>query len=136
MDSEWIFPGMTGGCLLGVNFDTNYWRVIADGAEERTGRRMHHPRPAIPAVPAYEGRRLYLLRHGAKTWLDEDGHSRYAVETRMGHDVPGVEGVYSSATAAMEEMISKKLQERWETLQDRLAQAEGTSVSHLFPIED
>ncbi|MFE2164812.1 tyrosine-type recombinase/integrase [Streptomyces sp. NPDC059447] len=135
-DSKWVFPSMTGVCLIATGFDTNYWRVIANGAEERTGYRMHHPRPAIPAVPAYAGRRLYLLRHGAKTWLDEDGHSRYAVETRMGHDVPGVEGVYSSVTVAMEQMIAKKLQERWETLQDRMGQSGTASVSHSFPMED
>lgn len=30
------------------------------------------------------GKRLYLLRHGGKEWLDEDRHSRIAVETRTG----------------------------------------------------
>ncbi|ELP66144.1 hypothetical protein STRTUCAR8_01434 [Streptomyces turgidiscabies Car8] len=41
------------------------------------------------------GKRLYLLRHGGKEWLDEDRHSRIAVETRMGREVAGVEGLHS-----------------------------------------
>ena len=74
-------------------------------------------RPAIPAVPDFAGKRIYLIRHGHKSWLDEDGHSRFAVESRMGHEVPGVEGLYSSVTVPMERAIMKSLQERWERFQ-------------------
>ncbi|MGN5381116.1 hypothetical protein ACQ4WX_40165 [Streptomyces lasalocidi] len=35
----------------------------------------------------------------------------------MGHEVPGVEGTYSSVTVAMERAIMKALQDRWETFQ-------------------
>ena len=69
---------------------------------------------------AIAGKRLYLLRHGHKAWLDEDGHNRFAVESRMGHEVPGIEGVYSSVTVAMERAIMKSLQERWDALRGRL----------------
>lgn len=103
-----------------MNFDYKYWRDIADGSDERSGPRTRGARPAIPAVPPFKGKRLYLLRHGAKAWLDEDGHSKFAVESRMGHEVPGVEGVYSSVTVPMERAIMKTLQERWEGLQRRL----------------
>lgn len=75
-------------------------------------------RPAIPVVPDFAGRRMYLIRHGHKAWLDEDGHSRFAVESRMGHEVPGVEGTYSSVTVPMERAIMKSLQERWERFQE------------------
>jgi hypothetical protein len=108
-----------------VNFDYKYWRPIADGAEERKSRQLRWNRPAIPEVPSFKGKRLYLLRHGAKAWLDEDGHSKFAVESRMGHEVPGVEGVYSSVTVPMERAIMKSLQERWDGLQERLRRAEG-----------
>lgn len=124
-DKDWVFPAIGGGSLGAVNFDYKYWRPIADGAEERKGEKVRKPRPAIPAVPTFEGRRLYLIRHGAKAWLDEDGHSKFAVESRMGHEVPGVEGTYSSVTVAMERAIMKTLQERWELLQERLRQPES-----------
>ena len=86
---------------------------------------MRKPRAAIPEVPSFKGKRLYLIRHGAKAWLDEDGHSRIAVESRMGHELPGVEGTYSSVTVAMERAIMKTLQERWDGLQERLSRPES-----------
>ncbi|MEC4016004.1 integrase [Streptomyces sp. H27-D2] len=119
-DSEWVFPGITGGPLAKSNFSFFYWRKIADGREASTLRAKGggrggcwRPLPEIPAVPAYEGKRLYLLRHGAKEWLDEDGHSRIAVETRQGHELPGVEGTYSNVTPGMERAIMETLQKRW-----------------------
>jgi integrase len=119
-DSKWVFPAIQGGCLGAVNFDYKYWRPIADGTDERKGPRVRKPRAAIPAVPTFKGKRLYLIRHGHKAWLDEDGHSKFAVESRMGHEVPGVEGTYSSVTVPMERAIMKSLQERWESLRERL----------------
>ncbi|MDX3520785.1 integrase [Streptomyces scabiei] len=119
-DSEWVFPAILGGSLGAVNFDWRYWRPIADGAPARKAAHARWDRPAMPAVPAFQGKRLYLVRHGAKAWLDEDGHSRFAVESRMGHEVPGVEGTYSSVTVPMERAIIKSLQERWDALQERL----------------
>lgn len=124
-DSEWVFPAKMGGSLGAVNFDYRWWRPIADGAEELKAKQARWNRPAIPAVPSFEGKRLYLLRHGHKAWLDEDGHSRFAVETRMGHEIQGVEGVYGSMTVAMERAIMKSLQERWELLQEHLGQREA-----------
>ncbi|MFE3585765.1 integrase [Streptomyces vinaceus] len=126
-DKNWVFPAIEGGSLAAVNFDYAYWRLIADGAPKRVGR---FAREAMVKVPAFVGKRLYLMRHGHKAWLDEDGHSKFAVESRMGHEVPGVEGVYSSVTVAMEKAIMKTLQERWETLRDSVRE-----VSQSFPKE-
>src|SRR5690606_40277297 len=73
----------------------------------------------LPEIPptAYAGKRLYLLRHGHKEWIDEAGgvHSRIAVESRMGHEVAGVEGLYANVTTAMERRMMDSLQERFET---------------------
>jgi integrase len=125
-DSKWVFPAIQGGCLGAVNFDYDYWRPIADGADaRRKGPGVRKPRAAIPAVPSFKGKRLYLIRHGAKAWLDEDGHSRFAIESRMGHEVPGVEGTYSSVTVPMERAMMKTLQERWDGLQERLRRSGG-----------
>lgn len=124
-DSDWVFPSIRGGCLGGMNFDYRYWRPIADGADKHAGPQVRKPRPALPAVPSFAGKRMYLLRHGHKAWLDEDhGRDVYAVEARMGHEVPGVRGVYSSVTVAQERAIMKSLQARWDELQDRLQAGE------------
>ena len=134
-DRKWVFPAMLGGSLGAVNFDYAYWRPIADGADERKGPRVRRSRPAIPAVPSFKGKRLYLIRHGHKAWLDEDGHSKYAVESRMGHEVPGVEGTYSSVTVPMEQAIMKTMQERWQLLQERMAGSAAGQVSQSFPTQ-
>ena len=118
-DRQWVFPAIMGGSLGSVAFDSEYWRPIADGAEAREGSGVRRPRPKIPEVPAFKGKRMYLLRHGHKAWLDEDGHSRFAVESRMGHEMAGTEGVYSSVTVAMERGIVKSLQERWELYREQ-----------------
>ncbi|MFE4857279.1 integrase [Streptomyces sp. NPDC056670] len=122
-DSEWAFVSISGGQLANANYAYHYWRPTADGRPatstfERTRLGQHQvvdsrrPLPEIPAT-AYAGKRLYLLRHGHKEWLDEDGHPRVAVEHRMGHELPGVEGTYSNVTPAMERAIMESLQERW-----------------------
>lgn len=124
-EHEWVFPSINGGALINANFTYHYWRPIADGREAREefervrlGRRQtaasRRPVPEILAVPGWKGKRQYLTRHGAKEWLDEDGHSRIAVETRMGHELAGVEGLYSNVTPAMERAIMDSLQGRWE----------------------
>jgi integrase len=123
-DSEWVFPSINGGELANANFSYAYWRKIADGQPEvetftrvRGGRvqtvTSRRPLPEIPAVKNWAGKRLYLLRHGHKEWLDEDGHSRIASESRMGHEVAGVEGLYANVTPAMEQRIADTLQGRW-----------------------
>lgn len=113
--NKWVFPAIGGGCLKAAPFSKSYWFPMSKGCDERTRGRGNAPaRPAIPAVPDFAGKRMYLIRHGHKAWLDEDGHARFAVESRMGHEVPGVEGTYSSVTVAMERAIMKALQERWE----------------------
>jgi len=120
-DSEWVFPASGGGPLLMANWSLSYYKPIVLGCEAREGR---VPRPAVPAVAAWQQpdgrggvkpRRMHLLRHGHKEWLDEPGVvPRVAVEGRMGHDLPGVEGVYSNVTPAMERVIMEVLQKRWE----------------------
>ncbi|RSS92514.1 integrase [Streptomyces sp. WAC02707] len=119
-ESEWVFPSINGGELAKANFTYHYWRPIADGREASVPRQKGggrggtwRPLPKIPAVPGWVGKRQYLLRHGHKEWLDEDGHSRIAVESRMGHELAGVEGLYGNVTPAMEMSVRASLQERW-----------------------
>lgn len=119
---EFVFTSIEGGLLANANFSYHYWRRIADGQDPTPPKRggkargggSWRPLPGWPAVEAWTGKRLYLIRHGHKSWLDEDGHSRIATESRMGHEVAGVEGLYSMVTLGMEKQIAATLQERWE----------------------
>ncbi|MFD4596819.1 integrase [Streptomyces sp. NPDC058464] len=111
-DSPWMFPALDGA-QMSTQWHEAYWAPIRDGAPERTARRDYRRRQ-IHGVEEMQGKRIYLLRHGHREWLEEDGHSRVAMETRMGHEVAGVEGLYSNLTPSMELRITEALQERWE----------------------
>lgn len=116
-DKPWTFLSMTGKKLLDTNFDNNYWYPIRDGAKERDSgpRYKRWARPAMPAVEEMVGEDIYRLRHWHKAKLDEAGDiPKVAVEGRLGHELPGVEGVYSEVTVAMEERIVEYLQRVWE----------------------
>lgn len=125
---EFVFTSIGGGLLANANFSYHYWRRIADGQDptppkqggKARGGGSWRPLPGWPAVEAWTGKRLYLVRHGHKSWLDEDGHSRIATEARMGHEVAGVEGLYSMVTLGMERQIAGTLQERWEKVLSQL----------------
>jgi integrase len=119
-ESEWVFPSINGGPLAKANFTYHYWRTIADGRKASAPRSKGggrggtwRPLPALLPVKAYAGKRLYLLRHGAKEWADEACPIRVAVESRMGHELAGVEGTYSNLTPTMERAIMEGLQKRW-----------------------
>lgn len=143
-NGEYVFRSINGGLLANANFTYHYWRPIADGRgaspefeRTRLGQRQtvasRRPVPEIPAT-AYAAKRLYLLRHGHKEWIDEAGgvHSRIAVETRMGHEVAGVEGLYANVTTAMERRMMDSLQERFERfVRETVWETATTSPSSL-----
>lgn len=116
--SPWVFPAIEGGSLGAVSFTREYWRPVADGSPALAGPKLW--REEIPAVEQFRGKRQYLVRHGHKEWLDEDGHPRFVVEARMGHELQGVEGTYSNLTMAMERKVMSALQRRWEALPEEL----------------
>jgi hypothetical protein len=117
-DKPFVFLSHTGKPLLGSNFERDYWHPIRDGAPAREPRPGYarFVRPKIPAVEEMAGQDLYRLRHWHRELLDEPGAdiARVAKEARMGHELPGVEGVYSMVTLAMEKRIVQYLQEVWE----------------------
>ncbi|MFJ3200942.1 integrase [Streptomyces sp. NPDC086989] len=126
--SRWLFPAMNGGDLLGARFDRDYWSPIRDGSPAREARR-DFARPAIPPVAEFAGLPIYRLRHWMKECLDEEGHSEVAVETRMGHELAGVKGLYSNLTPKMEADIIESQQVRW----DAFHQAAGGLWMPPFP---
>ncbi len=55
------------------------------------------------------------LRHGHQTWMDEDGIPDVLKTERMGHELPGMHGVYGHVSPAMRANLRAALQERWES---------------------
>jgi integrase len=115
-ESEWVFPSKTGRKMdTGAYFYADIWRRFVDGNEAVPDRFGRPPRlPAMKAVAGVENIVPHGLRHSMKVWLDELKHPRVAVEDRMRHTLPGVEGVYSHTTLAMELDIAADLQKLWE----------------------
>lgn len=75
---------------------------------------------------------LHGLRHGHQTWLDDLG-IRYVLQSeRMGHEVPGMRGIYSHVTPAMRKELTTGLQEVWEaSLKERAKLASRSAVPVL-----
>lgn len=85
--SEWVFPSINGGELAKAISTFHCCRKIADGQKAgkpwtKGGGRGASWRvlPGLPAVKNWAGKRLYLLRHGHKEWIDEDVRTRIAVD--------------------------------------------------------
>jgi hypothetical protein len=114
-DRPWVFISKTGKPLLGTQFARDYWHPMRDGSPERKGRKGLE-RPELKPVEAMAGQDIYRLRHWHRELLDEPGAdiATVAAEARMGHEMPGMEGVYSKVTISMEERIVEYLQGVWE----------------------
>ena len=117
-NTPFVYLSIMGKPLLGTQFERDYWHPIRDGADERKVRKGYErfARPKLQPVEEMASQDLYRLRHWHRELLDEPGAdiARVAKEARMGHELPGVEGVYSMVTIAMEKRIVEYLQEVWE----------------------
>ncbi|MCZ4509913.1 hypothetical protein O3Q52_17260 [Streptomyces sp. ActVer] len=117
-DKPLMFVSKTGKPMLTVGFTKNYWYAIRDGQDacepEPGGARV--ARVKLPAVEEMAGQDIYRLRHWHKALLDEPGAdiAEVAKEARMGHEMPGMAGVYSEVTLSMEKQVVKYLQGVWE----------------------
>ncbi len=88
--------------------------------------------PVASWLPLRTGLTPYGLRHGHQTWMDDMG-VRYVLQSeRMGHEVPGMRGVYSHITPAMRAGLRAGLQELWErSLHERSRLAQRSPVAVL-----
>jgi hypothetical protein len=88
-----------------------------DGAQcAGTGEEAAELVPVASWLALRAGLTAHGLRHGHQTWLDEMG-VRYVLQSeRMGHEVPGMRGVYSHITPGMRAELKAGLQELWGTL--------------------
>ncbi|MGH3273406.1 MAG: hypothetical protein ACRDNZ_03660 [Streptosporangiaceae bacterium] len=99
------------------------------------GRRIQAIPPGAPLscwLPVKPGLTLHGLRHGHKTWMAEDGIPEILAEQRLGHDVPGMRGLYAHASERMRAQLAAALQARWdESLSARAAIASRSPVPLL-----
>lgn len=113
--SSWVFTAPKGGRLLhGGDWYTDTFNPMVEGRAPRGVVRGAKARPGLRPVLGVSGLTPHGLRHSHKAWLDEGNLPRVAVEARMGHEIPGVEGIYSHVTLAMELAIADHLQLLWE----------------------
>jgi hypothetical protein len=88
--------------------------------------------PPANWLPLLPGLTPHGLRHGHQTWLD-DLNVRYAlVAERMGHEVPGMRGVYSHIADEWRVDLIERLQERWEASLDARARLSAHSAVPLL----
>ncbi len=78
--------------------------------------------PLASWLPLKPGLTPHGLRHGDKTWMAEDGIPEILAEQRLGHEVPGMRGLYAHASDRMRDDLKAALQARWEdSLRERAA---------------
>jgi hypothetical protein len=84
-------------------------------------------------LPVLPGLTPHGLRHGHQTWMEEAGISDLLRSERMGHEVPGMRGVYGHVTPAMRVDLTTMLQDRWKA---SLRERERLSSRSIVPVLD
>lgn len=96
-----------------------------------SGQQPAEDAPAASWLPVLRGLTPHGLRHGLQTWMDEDGIPEVLKTERMGHDMPGMHGVYGHVSPAMRAHLKAVLQQRWE---DSLLARARMSKGSIVPI--
>ena len=93
-------------------------RIIAHNNEPGhcpgSGEQPAGDAPLACWLPVKDGLTPHGLRHGHKTWMAEDGIPEILAEQRLGHQVPGMRGLYAHASQQMREKLTAALQARWD----------------------
>ena len=88
--------------------------------------------PLHRGLPIIKGLTPHGKRHGHKVWMDEDQIADVLKSERLGHDEPGMRGVYGHVSPAMREELKAALQARWEeSLRQRAALSPVSAVPLL-----
>jgi integrase len=103
-DHEQVFVTAEGHWHRRSNFARRIWRPACDGDRERGW------------PPILAGAVFHSLRHHHKTVLDELHVQDVLKCERMGHQMPGIQGVYSHVTDPMRRRLINQLQQRWTAL--------------------
>ena len=84
-------------------------------------------------LPVQRGLTPQGLRHGLQTWMDEDGIPEVLKAERLGHELPGMHGVYGHVSDAMRAHLKAALQQRWErSLRERAQLSPRSDVAVLY----
>ena len=93
-----------------------------DGHCAGSGEQPAKNPPLASWLPVKHGLTPHGLRHSHKTWMAEDGIPEILAEQRLGHQVPGMRGLYAHASQRMRDELTAALQHRWEqSLHERAA---------------
>jgi hypothetical protein len=79
-----------------------------------SGQQPGDDAPLACWLPVRDGLTPHGLRHSHKTWMAEDGIPEILAEQRLGHDIPGMRGLYAHVSHRMREELTAALQARWE----------------------
>ncbi len=82
-----------------------------------TGRgiqRIPADTPLACWLPVKAGLTPHGLRHSLKTRMTEDGIPEILAERRLGHEVPGMRGLYAHVSQRMRDELTAAFQARWE----------------------
>ena len=83
-------------------------------------------------APIIKGLTPHGLRHSLKVWMDEDQIVDVLKSERLGHDEPGMRGVYGHVSPAMREELKAALHAQWEeSLRQRAALSPVSAVQLL-----
>jgi integrase len=83
-------------------------------------------------LPVLRGLTPHGLRHGLQTWMDEDGIPDVLKAERMGHEMPGMHGIYGHVSPGMRATLKAALQARWEgSLRERAQLSPHSAVPEL-----
>jgi integrase len=86
-------------------------------------------------LPVKFGLTPHGLRHSHKTWMAEDGIPEILAEQRLGHEVPGMRGLYAHTSDRMRDDLKHALQARWEeSLRARAAVHPRSPVPLLYEL--
>ena len=64
-------------------------------------------------LPVSKGLTPQGLRHGHRVWMDEDKIPLVLQADRLGHDKPGMRGIYGHVSDSMRDEIKAALEARW-----------------------
>lgn len=113
---DYPFCRPEGGWWFSATLD-DQWQPAADGREAKKAWRS---RPALPAWdPILPGLTLHGFRHGHNTLMVEEGVPEVLRCDRLGHEQPGIQGVYSHPSARMRRDLLETLTRRFETAAGR-----------------
>jgi integrase len=77
--------------------------------------RIPEDMPLASWLPVLTDLTAHGLRHGHQTWMDDNAIPYVLQSQRMGHDIPGIRGVYAHVSPTMRTHLIDALQEAWET---------------------